>query len=140
MSTDTPTYERVEVGDIQVGDRIARARTHDFEQVAAISVGNTAAHILNAAGQTIARPKLTAKWWREVQQQSGPAIGRYKVDVGVWVETTSPSADGELTSVEDVASAVANLLRGRRMEVLAGNPAAATLAVENVEATAQVIE
>jgi hypothetical protein len=57
-------YERVDAGDIQVGDHVARARTHTFVKVAAINRGNTAVRLLNEHGATIARPLKTAAWWR----------------------------------------------------------------------------
>jgi hypothetical protein len=56
--------ERVAAGDIQVGDRAARARTHPFVKVAQINVGNSAVRLLNEHGATIARPLKTASWWR----------------------------------------------------------------------------
>lgn len=57
-------YERVAAGDIQVGDRVARARTHTFVKVAAINRGVTAVRLLDEHGATIARPRKTAQLWR----------------------------------------------------------------------------
>jgi hypothetical protein len=56
-------YERIEAEQIQPGDRVARARTHPFQQVTAISTGPIAI-TLRFAGNDIARPRRTAKWWR----------------------------------------------------------------------------
>jgi hypothetical protein len=64
---DREEYERVEAGQIQVGDRVARTRTHPFVTVAAIRHGRTAVRLLNEHGATIARPQKTASWWRIAQ-------------------------------------------------------------------------
>jgi hypothetical protein len=61
---DSEQYERVAAGDIQVGDRVARARTSPFVTVAVIRHGSTAVRLLNEHGATIARPQKTASWWR----------------------------------------------------------------------------
>ncbi|MGA2166267.1 MAG: hypothetical protein ABSH36_17625, partial [Solirubrobacteraceae bacterium] len=65
---DGEQYERVEAGQIQVGDRVARARTHPFVTVAAIRHGRTAVRLLNEHHATIARPQKTASRWRIVQR------------------------------------------------------------------------
>lgn len=63
MSAQAPA-ERVLARDIQPGDCVARARTHQFALVAAVRPGPVAVRLLNAHGQTIARPRADAKWWR----------------------------------------------------------------------------
>jgi hypothetical protein len=70
-------YERVLAEDIQVGDRVARARTHGFLEVASVVVHAKSVVIryanLNPADIRVAwrsggmdRPQRHAKWWREV--------------------------------------------------------------------------
>jgi hypothetical protein len=61
-TTTSTEYERIEAGEIQPGDRVARARSHRFQQVTAISTGPVA--ITLRFGRDIARPRRTAKWWR----------------------------------------------------------------------------
>lgn len=63
----TPTYERVAAGDIQPGDLVARTRTTEFERVHAVQHGPVAVRFLTESGRTIARPRKTAMWWREVR-------------------------------------------------------------------------
>ncbi len=66
---DSEQYEHIDAGDIQVGDRVARARTHPFVKVAAIRHGSTAVRLLNEHGATIARPQKTASWWRIAEKR-----------------------------------------------------------------------
>ncbi len=56
-------FERIEAGDVQPGDQVARARSHPFQRVTAISTGPVAV-TLQFAGNDIARPRRNAKWWR----------------------------------------------------------------------------
>ncbi len=65
---DLEEYERVEAGQIQVGDRVARTRTHPFVTVATIRHGRTAVKLLDEHHATIARPQKTASWWRIAQR------------------------------------------------------------------------
>lgn len=67
---DDEQYERVAAGDIQVGDRVARARTHPFVRVAAVRHGSSAVRLLGEHGATIARPQKTAPWWRVAKKPS----------------------------------------------------------------------
>jgi hypothetical protein len=67
-------YERIEAGDIQPGDRVARARSHPFQQVAATSVGPVS--ITLQFDRDFARPHRTAKWWRLRHQISATVIDR----------------------------------------------------------------
>ena len=71
-----PEYERITADDIGIGDRVARAKTHEFEEVTEIVEGPVARRLIggrlpdrwsNDTRRTIARPRRTAKWWREVR-------------------------------------------------------------------------
>lgn len=68
-------YERIEAGAIAVGDRVARARTHDFKTVSGIQLHPTAVSIFYGDGRGSRfggkdRPRRNAKWWREVPDQT----------------------------------------------------------------------
>lgn len=66
-STMTPTqYERIEAGEIRPGDHVARARSHRFQQVTAISTGPISVTL--QFDRDFARPRRTAKWWRLREQ------------------------------------------------------------------------
>jgi hypothetical protein len=68
-------FERIEAGDIQPGDQVARARSHPFHKVTAISTGPVAI-TLQFARNNIARPRRTAKWWRLRHQIHATVIGK----------------------------------------------------------------
>jgi hypothetical protein len=99
--TMTPTqYERIEAGEIKPGDRVARARSHSFQQVTAISTGPVA--ITLRFGRDIARPRRTAKWWRlqeAVISSEWPEtlVGRTirDLDGREWKVTEIETQDGE---------------------------------------------
>lgn len=72
-------YERVTAEEIRAGDRVARARTHGFQEVQRVELHASAVSIyyvpkggdmhrnrraLVTGGKD--RPRRTAKWWREV--------------------------------------------------------------------------
>lgn len=57
-------WERLRADEIEVGDEIARAKTHDVQTVAEIGGGPVSVRFVNAAGQTIMRPRRTAWLWR----------------------------------------------------------------------------
>ncbi len=59
------THERITAEEIKSGDRVARSRNHQFATVAQIQLGPVAVRLLDGNGTTIARPRRTAKWWRE---------------------------------------------------------------------------
>ena len=59
------TYERIDAGQIQPGDRVARTRTRPFFEVKAVSHGPVAVTIAYTTGGRD-RPRKTARWWREV--------------------------------------------------------------------------
>lgn len=63
-------HERILAGDIKPGDRVARSRNDTFETVVAVERGPVAVRLLGSPvgtrSRTIARPRQTAKWWREV--------------------------------------------------------------------------
>lgn len=67
-------YERVLAGDIHPGDRVARARTHDFREVKAIRHGPVAVTLvydvrvdgMGRKYEVFDRPSKWAKWWKEV--------------------------------------------------------------------------
>ena len=62
--TPSTEYERIEAGQIQPGDRVARARSHPFQEVTAISTGPISITVRFACNDDIARPRRTATWWR----------------------------------------------------------------------------
>lgn len=81
-------YEKVQAGDIQPGDRVARARTHPFKTVAQVIHGDTAVRLvydvspekraesIERAGYRRGsyigpsdRPRKTATWWRELSTE-----------------------------------------------------------------------
>lgn len=57
-------YERITAADIRPGDRIARARTHTFREVAEVRRGEVAVRLIYVGGSTD-RPRQTAQWWKE---------------------------------------------------------------------------
>jgi hypothetical protein len=59
------THERITAEEIKPGDRVARSRNHQFATVAEVQFGPIAVRLLDRNGTTIARPRRTAKWWRE---------------------------------------------------------------------------
>ena len=59
------TYQRITAEQIEPGDCVARSRNHEFVTVAQIQFGPVAVRLLDRNGTTIARPRRTAKWWRE---------------------------------------------------------------------------
>jgi hypothetical protein len=59
------THERITAEEIKPGDRVARSRNHQFAIVAQIQLGPVAVRLLDGNDNTIARPRRTAKWWRE---------------------------------------------------------------------------
>jgi hypothetical protein len=59
------THERIIAEEIKPGDRVARSRNQQFATVAQIQFGPIAVRLLDGAGNTIARPRRTARWWRE---------------------------------------------------------------------------
>lgn len=61
---EAPEPERITAGEIQVGDHVARARSHTFARVASIAPGAAAVRLMYDRGRTIARPRKTALWWR----------------------------------------------------------------------------
>lgn len=63
----TTTYERVEAGDVQPGDRVARTRNAEFHEVAAIDQGATTVRFHYADHGGTDRPRRIALWWREVE-------------------------------------------------------------------------
>jgi hypothetical protein len=58
------TWERITAGDIQVGDRVARARGLGFFHVSGLAGGPVSVTLLDENGRILARPHRTAKWWR----------------------------------------------------------------------------
>jgi hypothetical protein len=58
------TYERITAGEIQIGDRVARSRTHHFDRVSGLAGGPVSVTLLDENGRILARPRRTAKWWR----------------------------------------------------------------------------
>lgn len=96
-------YERIEADDIQPGDRVARARSHPFQQVTARSTGPISI-TLRFAGKDIARPRRTAKWWRlperlDVSEYPETLLGRTIRDPEgrEWIVTETDTKDGEST-------------------------------------------
>jgi hypothetical protein len=69
------TYERITAGDIRPGDTVARSRTHTFTRIVAISEGPVSVSLyttderdrFNGLRIVWARPRKTAKWWREAR-------------------------------------------------------------------------
>lgn len=59
------THKRILAGDIRPGDRVARARTRPFFEVAAVRPGPVAVRLTYGDG-TSDRPRQTALWWLEV--------------------------------------------------------------------------
>ncbi len=53
-----PDYERIQAGDIKVGDRVARARTHNFQEVTGRRLG----------GLLMARPMTDEELARAIVQ------------------------------------------------------------------------
>ncbi len=106
-STTTPTqYERIEAGEIRPGDQVARARSHRFQRVTAISIGPVA--ITLRFGRDIARPRRTAKWWRlreqsEVSEHPEIFLGRTIRDPygREWEVTGTDTKDGTSTVCGD---------------------------------------
>lgn len=69
-------YEKVQAGDIQPGDRVARARTHPFLTVRSAEHGATSVRLRYEDHGGSDRPRKTAQWWREVTtvtHQTAPA-------------------------------------------------------------------
>ncbi len=62
------TYERIEASQIQVGDRVARARNHQFFRVVGVSAGEKAVRLLCHDGGSV-RPRKTALWWRIINTE-----------------------------------------------------------------------
>jgi hypothetical protein len=69
------TYERITAGEIRPGDTVARSRTHMFTRIDEVREGPVAVSLYTREtaydryrGRRIvwARPRKTAKWWREV--------------------------------------------------------------------------
>jgi hypothetical protein len=68
MSDQTqPNYERVKAEDVQVGDRIARARTHTFRMVIDKRVTTVAVRLFCDRGWVI-RPRRDMMLWRETRE------------------------------------------------------------------------
>jgi hypothetical protein len=59
------TRQRITAEEIKPGDRVARSRNHQFATVAQIQLGPIAVRLLDRNGNTIARPRRIAKWWRQ---------------------------------------------------------------------------
>lgn len=69
-------YERILAGDIRPGDRVARTRNEPFATITHVAHGPVAVSLYTDAERTMsyhrnrrpvhARPRKTAKWWREV--------------------------------------------------------------------------
>lgn len=61
------SHERITAADVQVGDRIARAKTHAFCEVRAVDPTGVSVWItLERVGRI--RPRATAKLWREARE------------------------------------------------------------------------
>lgn len=56
-------YERITAGDVQPGDRIARAKTHRFRLVTRIEEGPVSVRFTYDSGGAD-RPRKAAAWWR----------------------------------------------------------------------------
>lgn len=67
-TTTATTYERVEAGDVRVGDRVARTRKAPFHEVADIDQGSTTVRFHYADHGGTDRPRRIALWWREVRR------------------------------------------------------------------------
>lgn len=94
-STESPSYERITCDQVEVGDRIARAKSHPFEKVVHITEGPAARRLFFSYSQesrlpgsrsrhpgkwwgSNIRPQRHAKLWREVC----PLCGSPKVEAG----------------------------------------------------------
>lgn len=75
MTSTTDQFRRVTADEVTIGDRIARTRTADFEEVAHVQPGPVAVRFLNANKQTIMRPRKTAKLWVKLRLYRVAAAG-----------------------------------------------------------------
>lgn len=64
------SYERIEAGAIVPGDRVARARTHEFVYVERVELHPTSVSLYAVPPRSTtgritrwARPRKTARWW-----------------------------------------------------------------------------
>jgi hypothetical protein len=64
------TWERVTCDDVRVGDKIARAKTHEPFEVAEISEGEKSRRLIAAGGGSI-RPRRAAQLWRVEAEEPG---------------------------------------------------------------------
>jgi hypothetical protein len=100
------TYERIEAGQIQVGDRVARARNHQFFRVVGVSAGEKAVRLLCHDGGSV-RPRKSALWWRIKTERD---TGKWKLiieGIGPWQEKYVAGA----VTFEEMRDGVVAILR-----------------------------
>lgn len=66
--SDTAKYERVKAEDVEIGDKIARARTHTFREVLDKRVTAVAVRLTCDRGWMI-RPRRDMMLWRETRER-----------------------------------------------------------------------
>lgn len=62
--TAAPTYEVIRARDIRPGDRVNRARTRAFFEVASVTRANGTVEVTFVTAG-VSRPKENSIWWRQ---------------------------------------------------------------------------